>query len=136
MKLDVGSVIYIIDPKKRSVLPARVNEQLVSKTMQGEKITHNVEFSNGKVTTLESHDVAFFSSLSEVRAYLLERAEEMIELSVENAKSVADEKFGDTLSAITPTAVTETLVEETLEREMKVTLDNGQKVKVHLPEGF
>jgi len=140
MKLDVGSVIYIIDPKKRSVLPARVNEQLVSKTLQGEKITHNIEFSNGKITTLESHDVAFFSSLDKVSTYLLERAKEMIALSVEDAAKTAEEKFGTNqdLLPIKPNSeeIIGSTTNEAQEREMNVTLDNGQKVNIHMPDGF
>jgi hypothetical protein len=140
MKLDVGSIIYIIDPKKRSVLPARVNEQLVSKTLQGEKITHNIEFSNGKITTLESHDVAFFSSLDKVSAYLLERAKEMITLSVEGAAKTAEEKFGTSqdLLPVKPNSeeIIGSITNEAQEREMSVTLDSGQKLKIHMPDGF
>ena len=134
MMLDVGSIIYIIDPKKKSVMPARVNEQLVSKTLKGEKTTHNIEVPNGKVASLESLDVAYFTSLEEVNDFLLERAKEMISQSIQEAQKVADEKFNKI-----PTDLHDQPpigAEDIVGKEVSVTLEDGRNVNVKLPEGF
>jgi len=134
MMLDVGSIIYIIDPNKKSVIPARVNEQLVSKTLKGERTTHNIEVPNGKVSSLESLDVAFFTSLEEVNDFLLERAKEMISQSIQEAQKVADEKFNKSQIDSQPQQIVGT--EGVSGKEVSVTLEDGRNVNVKLPEGF
>jgi len=135
MILDVGSIIYIIDPNKKSVIPARVNEQLVSKTLKGENVTHNIEVPNGKVLSLESLDTAFFSSLEEVHDFLLDRAKEMIDIGIQEAKQVAEEKFADHKNIKHSEQPGDTLG-VTSENNIMVTLDNGRSVNVKIPEGF
>lgn len=139
MKLDVGDIIYIIDPRTKSVVPARVNEQIVSKSLEGEKITHNLELPNGKEVSLETLDASFFKSLDDVREHLLKKAVNLIEIGVKNAAEVAKEKFAlsspeDPLGGILGP---ESLVtpSENME-DVHVVLENGQKVKVNLPPEF
>ena len=132
MSIEVGSIIYIIDPQKKVVVPARVNEQLVSRTVQGENITHNVELPSGKSKNLESLGTAFFSSLDEVRDYLLNRAKEVIEMGIKSAESVALEKFGDLTSVDQENILEQAASQETI----KVTLENGQQANVKLPPEF
>jgi hypothetical protein len=94
MNLEVGTIIYVIDPKGRSILPARVNEQVVSRKIEGETVTHNVQMPNGKVVSLESLDTSFFNTVDDVRSHLLKKAEELIDESVSSAKKIADDQFG------------------------------------------
>ena len=133
MGIKVGSVIYIIDPKKKTVIPARVNEQIVTRTVQGEKVTHNVEFSSGKNLNLESLNAAFFESLDEVRIYLLERAKELIDAGIKDAESIAIEKFQTEAPIEAPSVVYES---EESDDGVKITLDNGQKVNIKVPPEF
>ena len=133
MGIKVGSVIYIIDPKKKTVIPARVNEQIVSRTIQGEKVTHNVEFSSGKTLNLESLNAAFFESLDEVRSYLLERAKELIDAGIKDAESIAIEKFQTEAPIETSSDVYESVESDD---GVKITLANGQKVNIKVPPEF
>ena len=139
MKLDVGDIIYIIDPQTKSVVPARVNEQIVSKSLEGEKITHNLELPTGKSISLETLDASFFKSLDEVRNHLLKKATDLIEAGIKNADKLAKQKFSPSLSEEAPNNI---LSPESVARspenseDVHVVLENGQKVKVNLPPEF
>mgnify|MGYP001314398014 CR=1 FL=1 len=124
MKIEVGSIIYIIDPVKKTVVPARVNEQLVSKTVKGESTTHNIELPSGKTVNLESIDAVFFNSLDEVRDHLLERAREVIEVGINNAKKAAMTKFKVQESNESP-----------LSNEVLETASDTENIQVTLPDG-
>jgi hypothetical protein len=136
MKLDVGAVIYIIDPRKRTVVPAQVQEQLVSRTVKGEKVSHNVAVPSGKIVCLEDLDAPFFESLEEVRTFLLDKAKEVINLGVKSAEKIAREKF-QSLSMNTDSAVSEDMIASlSSEETLSVTLEDGTRANIKLPTEF
>jgi len=124
MKIEVGSVIFLIDPKSRSIVPARVNEQVVTKKIEGETITHNVALPNEKVLQLEALNTAHFSSIAEVRDYLMSQAEGLIDISISEAQNVAAEKFGIGVPSL-----------DTALDMSTPTSDNSNKMQVTLPDG-
>jgi DNA-binding transcriptional regulator/RsmH inhibitor MraZ len=131
MEYDVGSIVYIIDAKNRGIIPAQVNEQLTSKTVAGECVTHNIELPNGKAIKLESLDTAFFCSLDEVRAYLLEKATEIIDKGIMHAQKVVKTQFTKDESSFT-----HELQQSQTQDKVKVTLDDGTEVSVNVPPEF
>lgn len=136
MKIDVGKVIYIIDPEERSIIPARINEQIVSRKIDGETTTHKLQFPNGKPHVLEELSIKYFMSLEEVRAYLIDRAKNVIDKGIENAKNMAEDKFGES-KGVEPHSEEPTLSDLPEER-VKVTLPDGQiaNVQVKMPKEF
>ena len=136
LKIEVGSVIYIIDPALKTVIPARVDEQVVSRKINGETITHKIELPNGKMGVLENSDVRYFMDLDGVRDHLMTRAAEVVEQGIKNARSVAQDKFGN---GSTPSLEDTFVSEDPNSREkVKVTLPNGQiaNVEIKIPEEF
>jgi hypothetical protein len=131
MKIKVGTIIYIIDPKSKTVVPARVNEQVVSRTMQGESVTHNVELTSGKMTNLESLNAAYFNSLDDVSTYLLDRAKEIIDAGIKNAEDAATKKFHSI--DISKNDVPDDIM---VMNDVKVTLEDGRQVNVTMPPEF
>ena len=131
MEIDVGSIIYIIDS-------ARINEQVISKTVEGESITHNIELPSGKKVNLEGLNSMFYSSLSEVRAYLLDRAGEIIETGIKHAESVAHEKFTrePTEAVDTESASIATNYFSGGSDKVKITLEDGTIANVNMPPEF
>ena len=131
MEYDVGSIVYIIDSKNRGIMPAQVNEQLTSKTVTGESVSHNIELPNGKAIKLESLNTVFFCSLDEVRAYLLEKATEIIDSGIMQAEEVVRTQFTSRVQG-----------EENLERipapdtAVRVTLEDGTVANVNMPPEF
>jgi len=131
MKFNVGEIIYIIDPKGKGIVPVRVSEQLVSRTVQGETITHNIDLPSGKTTNLENLNSACFSTLDEVRDYLLSRAKEVIEAGINSAKETVS-KFFEKEDESQPRENTNM----NLQKGVEVILDDGRKATVSVPPGF
>lgn len=137
MKIDVGTIIYIIDPEEKTVIPARINEQIVSRKIDGETITHKLQLPSGKNHVLETLTIKYFMSLEEVRSHLMDRAKNVIDKGIEGAKTMAENKFGSFKEtkpqheiAITP--------EEIPEESVQVTLPDGQiaNVQVKIPKEY
>ncbi len=133
MQIDVGTIIYIIDAKERAVVPAKINEQIVTKKIDGETTTHKIEFPNGKSTVLEKLTAVHFSRLEDVRTYLMERAGEMIDAGIRNAEEIAVEKFG-TASSTEPTQHPLAAKDDT--GQIQVTLPDGNIASVNVPEEY
>ena len=137
MKIEVGSVIFLIDPKSRSIVPARVNEQVVTKKIEGETITHNVALPNDKILQLEALNTAYFSSIKEVRDYLMSQAEGLIDISITEAQNVAAEKFGVGIPSLDDGPDT-LLAVHGESNKMQVTLPDGTvaSANVKIPSEF
>jgi len=128
MQIDVGTIIYIIDAKEKAVVPARVNEQIVSRKIDAETTTHKIEFPNGKSTVLEKLNAVHFSNLEDVRSYLMERAGEMVDAGINQAQTIVSEKFGVApTSEAPPTRPSD---------QVKVTLPDGNTANVNIPEEY
>jgi GTP1/Obg family GTP-binding protein len=136
MKLEVGAVIYLIDPRKRSVIPAQVQEQLVSRTIKGEKVSHNVVVPSGKIVCLEDLDTPFFKSLEEVRTYLLDKAKEVIDMGVKGAEKIAKEKFQSMSIDAGSNSSEESMISNISEESLSVTLEDGTRANITLPTEF
>ncbi len=137
MKIEVGSVIFLIDPKSRSIIPARVNEQVVTKKIEGETITHNVALPNEKVLQLEALNAVHFSSIAEVREYLMSQAEGLIDISISEAQNVAAEKFGVGVASLdTPLEIPSSI--DNNSNQVEITLPDGTvtKANVKIPSEF
>ena len=81
---------------------------------------------------IESLSASYFKSLEEVRTYLLEKAEELIDSGIKNAEKVALEKFSSHEPAPplpTPILASDAPNEDTL----SVTLEDGTKANIKLP---
>ena len=136
MKIEVGTVIYIIDPDKKSVMPARVNEQIVSRKLEGETITHKIEIPSGKTAVLEKLEITYFMSLEEVRNYLMERAENVVSQGIDHARALAQEKFAPPEEG--SPSFPNSLENPDAQEKIKVILPDGNVANVHInvPEDF
>ena len=97
----VGQVLYVILEKKRTILPVRVSEQIVRRTVEGESISYKVTIPGkrqNQSVSLSDLGSSHYASIDEVRAELLSNAERMIHVMIDQAKSITDECFPDALS--------------------------------------
>ena len=53
MEVNVGQLLFVLNNSTRSLMPAQVDEVVVSRTMRGETIQHILALSNGKKVVLE-----------------------------------------------------------------------------------
>jgi len=139
----VGDVIWIIDSDRHTIIPARVNEQIVSKTVSGEQTYHHVEFPSGKRQKLENVTAVWYDNLAGVRAHLLQRASELIEKTVTSAKEIALQKFqvnaeeeGESPNDQVDLSEEALLTSTDHTDSLRVALDSGQIVNVKVPQEF
>ena len=140
--ITVGDLIWIIDSDRHSIIPARVNEQIVSKTVSGEKTYHNIQFPSGKTQKLENLAAAWYPTVGGVRQHLLKKAQEVIEKSILDGMAIASKKFNITVETEDDIDHQVDLSQEvsgnneTPSDSVKVALDNGQIVNVKVPQEF
>ena len=91
---DVGQVLYVILSKKHTILPVRVTEQIVRRTVEGESISYKVLVpGRNQTVSLASLGKVHYSSIEDVKRELLSNAENAISSMAEKAKSIAKEFF-------------------------------------------
>lgn len=93
---DVGQVVFVISDKHKKVLPVRVVEQVVRRTLDGETVEYKVRGGNDKsqTYTLSSIGSQHFSSAEDVKNYMYENATTTINEIVGAALEVAQSKYG------------------------------------------
>jgi hypothetical protein len=137
--INVGDIIWIIDADRHTIIPARVDEQIMSKTIQGEKIYHHIHLPSGKTQKLENLSAAWYSDLDGVRKHLLQRAQEVIESTIKASVAIAQKKFNYETSRGVDDLSSELLDADSIDPasdSVKVSLDNGQIVNVKVPQEF
>ena len=131
MKFQVGQIIYIVLRKKQQVLPARVIEEIQKKTMQGEETSYSVEVpirDEIQVIPLSQLECDHFTSIPEVREFLLNNATIVIDRLLQKAEKISGSRFAPVVfdEAVTPHQP----------EKVKVMLENGSIANVNLPEGM
>ena len=142
--IQVGDVIWIIDADRHTVIPARVNEQIVSKSINGEVTYHHIEFPSGKKQKLENLNAAWYANIEGVRNHLLQRAKDVVDKTIGSAKDVAQKKFNIELiedsgfdNSIKLESEAMKITELSQDPDsVKVSLADGQVVNVKVPPEF
>jgi hypothetical protein len=96
--VEVGQIIYILDNKKKALVPARVFEQVTSRTIQGKHIHHVLQLPKGirkdfEQVVLEKLSVPWFPDTESAKNFLLKEAEELINKAVLVAEDMSRECF-------------------------------------------
>ena len=69
---EVGQVLYVILEKKHAILPVRVTEQIVRRTVEGESISYKVEVpGKNQIMSLSGLGKSHHASLDSVKQELL-----------------------------------------------------------------
>ena len=140
MNLEIGKIVYVLNDKPPKLLPGKVIEQIISRKLDGEIITHVVVFSSEKEYTLEKIQKPWFSSLQEAKDYLTAEATKLIDSVIQDGKRRADEAFPveNSDSEITKIQDEDALTEKESPSEkishVLVDLGDGSKARVQIPE--
>ena len=90
----VGQVIYLLATKRQKIIPVKVEEQIVRRTIEGEKIEHLVRVpGRDELVNLKSLDVDPYVSLIEVKEMLHQNAAAAINDLLVTAGNVAEKYF-------------------------------------------
>jgi hypothetical protein len=138
MEVNVGQIVFVLNAKNRSLLPAQVDEVVVSRTVRGETTQHILVLQNEKRLILEKLQTPWFTELSFAKDYLLLEAEKMIDTVITAARDSAATHFD---TSIEPTGLESSVVkvsEVIPQNSEKITIDlgDGQTARVTLPEDF
>ena len=140
MQVDVGQLLFVLDTNSRSIIPAQVDEVIVSKTVKGETVQHKLVFPNGKKAVLEKMSAPWFTEITDAKSFLLSEAEKMIDKVVENATQSAEKHFQSSTQTDTSEGVYSPSDQQTpiLNNDDQLTVDlgDGRRAKVHLPKEF
>ena len=126
MNFQVGQIVFIVLKKKQQVLPARVIEEVIKKTLAGEEISYSVEVpikDRLQVVSLSDLDCDVFRDLPAVRTYLLSNAETVIDRLLTRAEKISAHRF-EPVSFDSPSE----------QNRVKVELEGGVVANVSLPE--
>lgn len=98
MTLSVGQVIYLLDEKKNSVLPAMVAEHVVKQTLNGEEELYFVQVAKSKkLLDLNTFEGKHFTSSLEVKEFLYENLKKNIDRIVDKTEELAKTTWPDSL---------------------------------------
>jgi len=138
--VDVGQVVFIMDPKGRTLVPGCIYEKVVSKTLTGENVHHVVKFSNDKSIILEKVKSPWFTNIDKAKGFLLDEAEEVINRVADHACELAAEAFPDQFDSGSRSSLVEaqpaSVALEDFSSSLKVDLGDGTTANVHLPKEF
>ncbi len=138
MEVNVGQILFVLNSKSHSLLPAQVDEIVVSKTLRGETTQHILALQNGKKVALESLSSPWFTELEVAKRFLLAEAEKMIDKVVTSAQESAEQHFDPGPDAnIAPGSSLVHSEQVALPEDVKqvtVDLGDGRQARVSLPE--
>ena len=141
MQYQVGQFLFVVFKDKQSLIPVRVVEEVVRRTVDGEKRSYLVTVSESrglKPVPLEEPTENVFSSIEDAKNALFENARLGIERVCARALALKDKEFKDNPLSQSPAFETnfEESEHEGVQDDETILLDNGVKAKVRLPPEF
>ena len=129
MSYQVGQIIYLRVSKSTKILPAQICEEVVTRTLSGQKVSYFCRLPGQEETfDIAELDATIYKDPEQLRAELIQNASEGINKIVNNAKLIAQKQFSPG-----PEVITSDLVEahqhasHALDEDViRVDLGNGQ----------
>ena len=134
---NVGQILYTILENKHKVLPVKVVEQVVTKTLDGETIKYTLELPNSKKTSISIEKLSnVYTSIEEVKDKLTENANSAISNMIYTSKNL-EKKFlkeKETIDTFQEVNNINSLEEDKNLKEdiIKVDLGDGQIGKINI----
>lgn len=88
---EVGQIIYLVVKGDMKVIPARVVETIIRRTLDGEAVTYMVQIPDKErtVVDLTELDAETFSDLNRVREVMMERVTASIESTIKRSEALS-----------------------------------------------
>jgi len=88
MMYEVGQVLYLVALKTAKVVPVRVTAVTITKTLEGECVSHRLEFADapGREASLEDLNVEIFKTPDELEEFMLQNARNAVQQEVKQAQ--------------------------------------------------
>ena len=91
----VGQVVYLLNQKTLSILPALIVEEIIRKTVDDTFTEYMIQLPDKKSTRVKLSKVSsmIFSDISDLRTHMLENTRKNIESMLSNAVNLKEEVF-------------------------------------------
>jgi hypothetical protein len=135
---NVGQVLYTVLTEKQIVVPVKVVEQVIVKTLEGEKIDYKLQLPNSKSQKVSINKfVNLHEDIFSVEEYLTKNAQNAIEKMLKDAKSLNEQFFNSNdISSEIDTCKFESndniINKDPNDNLIKIELENGQKANINL----
>ena len=88
MMYEVGQILYLVALKTAKVVPVRVTAVTITKTLEGEGVSHRLEFADapGREASLEDLNVEIFKTPGELEEFMLQNARNAVQQEVKQAQ--------------------------------------------------
>lgn len=132
---EVGQILYTILENKYKVIPLKVSEQVITKTLEKETITYKAIIPGKGKTKVNLSDVSnIWENLEDVENHLLENAKTAIKKMVEESFDLKEKYFKDKENLLEDLSACNNEIQDdiiesdnnNIESKIKVDLGNGQ----------
>tara|TARA_B100000683_G_scaffold89299_1_gene88131 strand:- start:473 stop:865 length:393 start_codon:yes stop_codon:yes gene_type:complete len=93
MQYEVGQIIYILKNKNLQIVPAKVNEEIVRKTIDETIVQYVLGLPDDKKVMIDDVDDKIFKDIDTLREFMLENTKKTVEALIEKALSDKDQYF-------------------------------------------
>lgn len=131
---EVGQIVYTVIENKHKVVPVKIVEQVVTKTLEGEKTQYTIELPNTKrqKLNLAKFDKVFVN-IKEVQEHLMNNASIAIKKMIHESTDL-QERFFPLIESEFEEVSTDTVQQNKAEETIKVDLGNGQVGNIKISE--
>jgi len=135
---NVGQILYTVLTDKQVVIPVKIVEQVIVKTLEGEKVDYKLQLPNKKNQKVSIDKfVNLYDDISKVENYLASNAQTAIEKMIKDANTLNQQFFIDKdVSINNDTCKNESNIniinKDQNNNLIKVELENGQKANINL----
>jgi len=134
---EVGQILYTILENKYKVIPLKISEQVITKTLEKESITYKAIIPGKKKIKVSLSEVSnIWENLEEVEKHLLNNAQTAVSKMIEESNTLQQKYFNkedpnkDDLSACNNESLDDIIkhdqYDDNIESKIKVDLGNGQ----------
>ena len=128
---EVGQVLYTILEDKFKVIPLKVTEQVITKTLENESISYKAVLPNSKTKKIDLSKLKnIHTSLDNVKDYLTNNAISAIETMLNETKDV-EKKYFKINNECKKETINDIIIEDKTEK-IKIELSDGQKANIDL----
>ena len=132
---DVGQILYTVLTDKQIVVPVKVVEQVVVKTLEGEKVDYKLQLPNKKNQKVSIDKfINLYEDIISVEEYLTSNAKNAIEKMIKDANTLNRQFFvkEEIIDACNSQTNIDIINHDQNNNSIKIELENGQKANINL----
>jgi len=135
---NVGQILYTVLTEKQVVVPVKVVEQVIVKTLEGEKVDYKLQLPNTKQQKVNINKFTnLYEDITSVEEYLTQNAISAIEKMIKDADTLNQQFFiskddEENIDACKIESNKDIINQDQNNNSIKIELENGQKANINL----